>query len=324
MRILITGVAGFVGRHMADLAAEQGATAYGLGRRPRIAADPPRQLEEYLSADLLDQGQIEQAVQSAAPDRVFHLAAEASVARSWEDPQSILTANLVSSFNLLESVRRHAPQARVLIACSGEEYGRPETLPIEERQLLRPQNPYAVSKAAADLAAGFYADAYGLHVVRTRAFNHCGPGQSAAYVVSSFASQIAEAELATEEDPREITTGDTSVLRDFTDVRDVTRAYWLALEHCEPGAYNVCSGRAIAIDEILDGLLALSKVEVRVRTDARLLRPNEVEEVCGSNALLHDASGWSPQVPLADTLSDTLEWWREKAKKEHQIRGPDR
>ena len=162
-----------------------------------------------------------------------------------------------------------------------------------------------------------------MHVVRTRAFNHCGPGQSAAYVVSAFASQIAEAELAPDDDPREIVTGDISVRRDFTDVRDVVRAYWLALDRCEPGAYNVCSGNPIAIDEILDGLLALASVDVRQRTDARLLRPNEVEEIFGSNARLQEASGWAPELPLSQTLSDTLDWWREKAKREHDIRGPE-
>src|SRR5207244_405924 len=156
-------------------------------------------------------------------------------------------SNLFSTLNLLEAVRRYAPEARVLVAGSGEEYGRPEVLPVTEDNSLRPQNPYALSKVSADLAAGLYGDAYGMHVVRTRAFNHAGPGQSDIYVVSSLARQIAEAEASDDETGHvEVAMGNPNARRDFTDVRDVARAYWLALEHAKPGVYNVCSGRSVA------------------------------------------------------------------------------
>ncbi len=309
MRVLITGVTGFVGHHLAERCIASQARVVGLGRRPEMAADLPAQTEGYLSADLLDSEETEQAVISARPDRVFHLAADASVAGSWQDPANIMASNVRSTLNLLEAVRRHAPDARVLYTGSGEEYGPPESLPIDERQLLRPQNPYAVSKAAGDLTAGFYADAYGLHVIRTRAFNHAGPGQSPAYVISSFANQIAEAELdgAASVD---VVTGNLEARRDFTDVRDIAHAYWMALGSCEPGIYNVASGEATSIQSILDGLAVRSEIEVNQRIDPKLLRPNEVPEIAGSSRRLREASGWEPEIALQQTLSDTLEWSR--------------
>jgi len=319
MRALITGAAGFVGRHMTQQCVSQGATVIGVGREPAESLDG---LDSYLQAELLESAQVEQVMLSANPDLVFHLAADASVAGSWEEPERVMTANLVSTLNVLEAVRRDAPDARVLVACSGEEYGPPQSLPVDESHLLRPQNPYAVSKVAVDHAAGFYADAYGLRIVRTRSFNHAGPGQSPAYVISAFASQIAEAERDGT-DPFELVTGNTKVRRDFTDVRDVVRAYWLALDRCEPGVYNVCSGKSVAIEEILGELIALANVEVRPRVDERLLRPNDVPDVHGTSARLREASGWEPQLSLRETLSDTLAWWREQVNRTRGVKVSD-
>jgi len=212
---------------------------------------------------------------------------------------------------VLEAVRHEASGARVLVACSGEEYGEPESLPVTERHPLRPRSPYALSKASVDLVAGFYADAYRTHAVRTRAFNHVGPGQSDTYVVSSFARQIAEAESAGNANV-EIVTGNLDVRRDFTDVRDVVRAYWLALERAEPSAYNVCSGQSSVIADILAALAHESALEVTPRTDAALLREHEVMEIRGSHEKLTSATGWHPEIPLERTLRDTLDWWRER------------
>jgi GDP-4-dehydro-6-deoxy-D-mannose reductase len=319
MRVLITGAMGFAGRHLVECSAGAGATTMGLGRRAVEPGETPAGLSDYLVADLLDPKQAERAVRSTAPDRVFHLAAEASVARSWEDPAGAILSNLSGTLHLLEAVRRHAPRARVLVACSGEEYGVPQRLPVDEEHPLRPRNPYAVSKASADLAAGFYTESHGLHIVRARAFNHAGPGQSATYVVANFARQIAAAEAASAGRGFELQTGNLDVRRDFTDVRDVVRAYWIALEEAGPGVYNVCSGKSVGVGEILAALADETELEVNAKVDPALLRENEVMEIVGSHDRLTEATGWRPEIPLDRTLRDALAWWRQRAPAE--VRG---
>ena len=310
MRVLITGAAGFVGRHLAALCTGEGAQITGLGRYPKQDASG-----RYEQVDLTDAEAARAAVARTRPERVFHLAAEASVARSWESPGEVMENNVRSTLNLLRAVCAQAPDAAVLVACSGEEYGPvpPDRLPVTEDEPLRPQNPYAVSKAMVDLLAGFYADAHGLRVVRARSFNHAGPGQSDVYVVSSFARQVAEAEAAAPAEGRAvIDTGNPGSRRDFTDVRDVVRAYWLALERAEPGAYNVCSGVSTSVADILAGLAEHTPLQLERRTDPARLREHEVMEIRGSHDKLSGATGWQPEVELRDTLRDTLDWWREQ------------
>jgi len=321
MRVLITGAGGFVGRHLADLCAGEGATVVGCGRDAAPPGSLPASVADYVRADLSYVAEASRAVRRAAPERVLHLAASASVAASWSDPAAVLANNLSSTANVLEAVASVAPGARVLVACSGEQYGPvpAERLPVTEDEPLRPQNPYAVSKASADLLAGFYADARGLDVVRTRAFNHAGPGQATAYVVSSFARQIAAAEAAGET-RLEVVTGNLSVRRDFTDVRDVVRAYWLLLERGTAGeAYNVCSGESVPVADILAGLGVHSELEIAQRTDPSLVRAHDVMEIRGSHSKLTEATGWRPELPLARTLRDTLDWWRERSGREVSV-----
>jgi GDP-4-dehydro-6-deoxy-D-mannose reductase len=210
-------------------------------------------------------------------------------------------------------VRSSAPEAVVVVAGSGEQYGPvpEERLPVTEDEPLRPQNPYAVSKAATDLLAGFYADAHGLRVVRTRAFNHAGPAQSEIYVVSAFAKQIAEAERAGL-DELVLETGNLEPRRDFSDVRDVVRAYWLAAERGEPGIFNVCSGVSVRIADILARLAALTELRVEQRTDPSRLRKHEVMDIRGSHERLTAATGWRPEIPIERTLADALDWWRDR------------
>ena len=316
MRVLVTGAAGFVGRHLTRLLARQGHEVIGVGRRDAAVAEPPDDLAEYRMLDLTDGAGTARLVRDLRPDRVVHLAADASVAASWAAPRETIERNTAGALNLLEAVRREAPDAAVLVACSGEAYGPVPSrrLPIEEGEPLRPQNPYAVSKASVDLLAGFYADAHGLSVLRARAFNHAGPGQSDAYVVSSFARQVAEAEAraARGDDPGEIVTGNLAPKRDVTDVRDVARAYDAALEGGLTGPVNVCSGRGVPVAELLEGLLDQASVPVRHREDSARARPHEVMEVRGSHRRLTEATGWRPEVPLERTLADTLDWWRER------------
>jgi GDP-4-dehydro-6-deoxy-D-mannose reductase len=206
-----------------------------------------------VAADLRDAAAARAAIAEAAPEVVYHLAALAHVGRSWADPATTLADNQAIVLNVLEGVRAEAPEAVLVAVSSGEVYGRPATLPVDESAPLRPQNPYAVSKAASDLLAGFYADAHGLRVARPRAFNHAGPGQPAIYALASFTRQVA-AGLETGADPIRIVTGNPDARRDFTDVRDVVRAYRLLAATGEPGAFNVCSGRSASPRELLAAL----------------------------------------------------------------------
>jgi GDP-4-dehydro-6-deoxy-D-mannose reductase len=267
-------------------------------------------------ADLADGAAASEAVRGARPDRVFHLAADASVPASWERPSSTLENNLRATFGVLSAVRELGDDVTVLTAGSGEQYGPvpADRQPVTEAEAPRPRNPYAVSKVASDVVAGFFADVHGVRVVRARAFNHAGPGQTEAYVVSAFARQIAIAEAAGESS-LDMLTGNLEPRRDFTDVRDVVRAYWDLLESAGPGAYNVCTGESIPIASILSGLAAHSTLRVNQRTDPTRVRGNEVMELKGSAQKLTHATGWKPKVPIERTLADTLDYWRQRSRR---------
>jgi GDP-4-dehydro-6-deoxy-D-mannose reductase len=285
----VTGGHGFAGRHLVALLDD-------------VVAPSRAEL------DLLDPEAVRRAVGEAAPERVFHLAALASVARSWEDPGAVLRDNVAMTVNLLEAVRQEAPEAAFVLASSGEIYGPPERLPVTEDEPLRPQNPYAVSKAACDLLAGQYADAHGLRVVRMRAFNQAGPGQSDVYVVSTIARQVAEAEAAGE---ALIRTGNPDSARDFTDVRDTVRAY--AEGAALPGgAYNVCSGEATTVRAIVELAGRVGGVDIRHEVDTERVRVHDVPEVRGSAERLAATSGWRPEIPLERTIGDAIAYWRER------------
>jgi GDP-4-dehydro-6-deoxy-D-mannose reductase len=287
----VTGGSGFVGRHLVALL--DGAVAPSHGE-----------------LDLLDGEGVRRAVAAASPERVFHLAALASVGRSWEDPRATLRDNLDMTLNLLDAVRAEAPEAAVVFASSGEIYGPPERLPVTESNGLRPQNPYAVSKAACDLLAGQYADAHGLRVVRVRAFNQAGPGQSDEYVVGTISRQVALAEAGGAREAV-IRTGNPESARDFTDVRDTVRAY-VAASELPAGAYNVCSGRATRVSTLVELAGHAARVDVRHEVDAERVRPHDVPEVRGSAERLAGASGWRPEIPLDRTIADAIAYWRER------------
>jgi len=274
----------------------------------RTGADVPGAMR---SADLLDPVEARAAVAAARPHVVYHLAARAHVGDSWSDPAGTLHDNVAMTLNVLEAVRAEAPEATVLAVASGEVYGPPERLPVDETAPLRPQNPYAVSKASADLLAGFYADAHGLRVIRARAFNHAGPGQAPIYAIASFAQQVAEA-LDAGREPIRVVTGNADTRRDYTDVRDVVRAYRLLAERAEPGVYNVCTGRSTSASELLAMLATAAGAELDHRVDPELVRAHEVMEVRGDPGRLRAATGWEPEIPLERTLADTVAWWRER------------
>jgi len=214
--------------------------------------------------------------------------------------------------NVLDAVRAGAPDATVVAVASGEVYGPPTSLPVDESAPLRPQNPYAVSKASADLLAGFYADAHGLRVVRARAFNHAGPGQAPIYAIATFARQVA-AGLEAGDDPIRVVTGNPHTRRDYTDVRDVVRAYRALADAGQPGeAYNVCSGTPASAAELVRGLGEVAGVAVEIEVDEAKVRAHEVTELRGSHAKLTQATGWEPVIGLRLTLRDTVARWREE------------
>jgi GDP-4-dehydro-6-deoxy-D-mannose reductase len=299
-RVLITGASGFAGGHLAAACAAAGDEVVELTRSRDAGA---------VVADLVDAGATRAAVAAAAPDVVYHLAALAHVGRSWSDPATTLVHNQAINVNVLEAVRAEAPGAVVVAVSSGEVYGPPESLPVDETAPLRPQNPYAVSKAGGDLLAGFYADAHELRVVRPRAFNHAGPGQQPIYAIASFTRQVA-AGLEAGEEPIRLVTGNPDSRRDFTDVRDVVRAYRLLAEAGEPGVFNVCSGRSHSPRDILAALTAATGVAIDHVVDSGLVRAHDVMEVRGSAERLRAATGWKPLIPLEQTLAETVAWWR--------------
>lgn len=281
----------------------------GLSRSGRV----PPGAGESVAVDLLDPGAARDAVRDARPDVVHHLAALASTGRSWKEPERCLADNLRSTWNVLDAVRAEAPGARVVVAASGEGYGPPESLPVDESAPLRPQTPYAVAKVTTDLLGAFFADAHGLSVVRARAFNSAGPGQPDSFLVGSLARQAAAGALAGD-DPIRVRSGAPDVRRDFTDVRDVVRAFRsLAAAGVESGAYNVASGRtadARDVARVLAGLVAPAVLEHEV--DPALVRPHETPEVVGSAERLRETTGWAPEIPLERTVADAFAWWRER------------
>ena len=302
-RVLITGASGFAGGHLAAACIAAGDDVVSLSRS---GVGPGG-----VAVDLLDGEAARAALAAAAPGVVYHLAALAHVGRSWADPGATLAQNQAMTLNLLEAVRTRAPDAVVVAVSSGEVYGPPDALPVGEDAPLRPQNPYAVSKATGDLLAGFYADAHGLRVVRPRAFNHAGPGQPPLYALASFARQVAGG-IEAGKDPIHVVTGHPDARRDFTDVRDVVRAYRLLADAGECGVVNVCSGRSASARELVAALGRVAGAEVVHDVDATLVRAHEVMEIRGSGARLRALTGWEPEIPLAATLADTVAWWREE------------
>ncbi len=315
MKLLVTGVAGFVGGHLVDfLRAERpDVQVFGLvrphGRLPEPGSDVVR-----VEADLEDAASVEAAFEVVHPDRIVHLAAQSSVHRSWADPAGTLRTNVLGLLNVLEAVRRRALCPRVLVIGSAEEYGLvdPKDLPVKETAPLRPNSPYAVSKVSQSYLALQYALSHQMAIIRTRTFHTTGPGRGEIFAESTFARQIAEIEAGRREPVIDV--GNLEAVRDFSDVRDVVRAYWMLLEHGEPGdVYNVCSGRPLRIREVLDTLISLADVDVEIRVDPARLRPADIPALVGSPSKLRATIGFAPEIDLSRTLADLLAGWREKA-----------
>lgn len=313
MRAFITGIAGFAGSHLADLLLADGWDVAGLVApgEPLARVEGIRDRLSLTEGDVADAGVVEDAIVAAAPTCVFHLAAVASPPVSHGDPTGTYRINVGGTLNVFEAVRTRCPDARVVAIGSGDAYGAvgPDELPITESQPWRPLNPYAATKAMTDVMGEAYAAQYGLAIVRARPFNHAGPAQSPSFVCSDFARQVARIEAGLQAPV--VRVGELSSGRDFSDVRDIVRAYvQLADPSVPPAAYNICSGRATTIQAVLDRLLSLTDVEIAVEREQARVRKIEVPEVRGDGARFHEATGWSPAIDFAQTLADTLAYWR--------------
>ncbi len=314
MRVLITGITGFVGPYLADHIAEAAPEAEVCGLVwPGDSAPPPPGVRT-VAGDLTDRSSLETALGEAAPDLIFHLAAASSVETSWQHPDQAFEINVVGTVNLFQALQTCNLNPKTVVISSAEVYGRIEgdEQPIREETPLQPVSPYGGSKAAQDLAAYQYFEHCGLPTVRLRSFHHTGPGRPANFVASSFAQQIAKIEAGLIE-PR-LFVGNLEAIRDFSDVRDVVRAYWLAALHAEPGkAYNICSGNGNIVRRLLEILLDQSSAEVKVEVDPDRLRPADIPFLVGNHDRFVEATGWRPEIPLEKTLGDLLDWWRTRS-----------
>jgi GDP-4-dehydro-6-deoxy-D-mannose reductase len=313
MRVLITGASGFAGSWLCRQCAEDGDEVVGVSRRGLV----PDGCGRGVSVDLRDADAVRAAVSDAAPELVYHLASLTSVGRSWQAPARTLGDNDAITVGVLEALRHVAGGGvPVVWVSSCEVYGKPERLPATEAQPMRPANPYAVSKASGEMLAEVYAQAYGLEFVRARPFSHSGPGQLPTFLLSSLASQAAEGRRAGVS-RLEIVTGNPETRRDFTDVRDVVRAYRLLAHALLSGksgvageVFNVSTGRSVSAGEQVSLLGELvAPVEVQHTVDPGRVRASEVMDLRGDPARLRALTGWEPRIQLRQTMSDTIEWW---------------
>ena len=346
MRVLITGVTGMAGSHLAEYVLKlPNSQVYGTyrwrsrmdnlseltaagqinrlagGGNVRSAGELAESVDRdsvagslnLILADLTDASSMRRLIAGVRPDRIFHLAAQSFVPASWNSPAETMNLNIIGQVNLFESIREAGIQPLVHIAGSSEEYGlvHPDEVPISESNPLRPLSPYAVSKVAQEMLAWQYWQSYGLQTVVTRGFNHTGPRRGENFVTSSLALQIAQIERGLR--PPVIDVGDLESQRDWSDVRDIVRGYWLALERGQAGeVYNIGSGVCISIRKMLDLLLRNTDRKIEVRIDPSRLRPSDVKILWANAAKFERQTGWRPEIPFETTLRDLLEYWRQR------------
>lgn len=317
-RVLITGITGPVGSFLADYLLTLPDVEVHAFKRWRSDTRPIAHLYGHVTfheGDIEDPYVIAQAIRTAAPDRIYHLAAQSYPSASWDAPISTLRVNVEGTVNVLEAVRTHAPQCRVHIAGSSAEYGwvRPDELPIAETHALRPASPYGISKVAAEMLGHQYHDSYGLHVVVTRSFNHVGPRQGDRCSIQTFCQQMANIEAGLQEPVMLV--GNLDARRDFTHVTDAARALWLLLDKGSPGtSYNLCSGSTTRIGDIVELVRTRGKVPIEVRVDPSRLRPSDEPILQGDNTRLRTDTGWAPQIGMQQIVDELLAYWRERSR----------
>ena len=315
-KVLITGVNGFVGSHLAEYVIENNlGEVHGTvrGKTPSyVNIEKVRDKIGIMSCDLVDAFSTDNVIKEVQPDIVFHVAAQAFVPASWKSPSETMNSNVLGSLNLFEAIRRNDIDPRIQIACSSEEYGLvlPNEVPIKETNPLRPLSPYGVSKVAMDLLGYQYFKSYGMKIVRTRAFNHSGPRRGMEYVDSNWARQVALIEKGKQKP--ELFVGSLTARRDFTHVRDIVRAYWIAATKATPGeVYNICTGKDYSMQQVLDMLLKLTNKKIKVTQDPERMRPSDVEILLGDCSKFKKETGWKPEISYEQTLKETLDYWRE-------------
>lgn len=314
MKILITGITGFAGSHLADfILREKLGKVIGIHRWRSDMRNVKHIMDkvELHECDLRDAFSVRDLIDTTRPEKIFHLAAQSFVPTSWKAPTESLTTNIVGQLNIFEAVKKTKIDSWIQIAGSSEEYGLvyEDELPIKETNPFRPLSPYAVSKVGQDMLGYQYFKSFGTKVVRTRAFNHTGPRRAPVFVCSDFAKQIVDIEKGRHKPV--ISVGNLEAHRDFTDVRDTVQGYWLSLEHCEPGeAYNICSGKAWQIKDVLEKLLEKSTVKIEILQDPCRMRPSDVPVLRGDNSKFVSAAGWKRAIDFNQTLEDILNFWR--------------
>lgn len=311
-KALVTGITGFAGSFLAEQLLDSGYEVYGAHISDNIQniefIQDKVQLEKV---DLMDFEKVTECIKKVSPDFIFHLAALTTPGDSFKEPAKFMINNITSQMNILESVKNLNISPRILVTSSSEIYGmvKEEELPINEKAEMRPANPYAVSKIAQDYLALQYFLAYKMDIVRIRPFNHIGPRQTDQFVVANFAKQIAEIEKNNL--PKVIKVGNLEAKRDFTDVRDMVKAYVLLAEKGAAGdVYNVGSGSSYKISEILSILVSMSSDPITTEEDPARLRPSDVPDIRSDNTKVESETGWKPTIPLATTLKDILDYYR--------------
>lgn len=321
MRALITGINGFVGSHLAEhLLAQNEWEVWGLSRSPQIRLPQLRDRVQVVCADLLDHNQTTEAIVHAQPRYIFHLAGQPFVPESFRDPADTLKTNILAPLNIFLTAIEYRLKTRILVVGTNEEYGqvRTEDMPLDESTPLRPTNPYGVSKVAQSMLALQYHLSHRLDVIRVRPFTHIGPRQNERFVTASLARQIARIEYGLQ--PPVLEVGNLAAQRDFTDVRDIVRAYALLMQHGASGeVYNVGSGKPVTIRAILDSLVAASSVKVDIHLNPELMRPIDVPLVSCDTRRLSECTGWEPRIPLEQTLNDILNYWRDHVRAECEL-----
>lgn len=309
MNALIIGGAGFVGAYLIEYLTRDCKYSVSATKLPneKIKSDSC----SVYDLDILNPEQIENVLKMTNPDVIFHLSAQSSVKLSWENPQLTIDVNIKGSLNVLDTVRRLNLNTKIILIGSGEEYGyiKEDECPINEDNKIRAGNIYAITKATQNMIGTVYSRAYNMDIVMVRAFNHIGAGQSQMFVVSDFCKQIAEIEKGIKEPIMYV--GNLTAQRDFTNVRDVVRAYGLLAEYGKKGeTYNVGFGNAVSIQHILDTALSYSKVDIKVRQDSNKMRPSDVPIIVADTSKIREHTGWQPSISLNDTIQEVLNYWR--------------
>jgi len=312
MKVLITGITGFVGSHLAEYLLSEGHEIYGIVRwRSKTEnIDNIKDELKLVNADIRDGYSLQKVFREVKPDYCFHLAAQSFVLESWNSPLETLSTNILGTVNVLEAVRLNSMDCITIVAGSSEEYGLvyPNETPIKEDNPLRPMSPYGVSKVAVDKLGILYHMSYKLPIIVTRSFNTTGPRRGEVFATSTFAKQIAEIEKGKEP---VIYVGNLEAERDWTDVRDAVKAYWLAATKCKAGeVYNICSEEAVSIRDMLDMLLDMTNIKIEVKQDPSRMRPSDVPILLGNCGKFKVITGWEPKILFEKTLEDLLDYWR--------------